>query len=112
MTALRAKYIRDLTVRGRAQRTQRAFTRSSLNSRAICCLTDRGEIMAAYMCHSKDEGFVFRTPGKCPHGGWPCEPRAAPCSKDRRARRAIGVPSPDSTLPDRKPETLSSRSAL
>ena len=27
MTALRAKYIRDLTVRGRAQRTQRAYTR-------------------------------------------------------------------------------------
>src|SRR6476660_1886904 len=27
MTPLRAKYIRDLTVRGRAQRTQRAYTR-------------------------------------------------------------------------------------
>src|ERR1700740_1926396 len=27
MTALRAKYIRDLTIRGRAQRTQRAYTR-------------------------------------------------------------------------------------
>ena len=27
MTSLRAKYIRDLTVRGRAQRTQRAYTR-------------------------------------------------------------------------------------
>jgi len=27
MTALRAKYIRDLTVRGRAQRTQRAYTK-------------------------------------------------------------------------------------
>jgi hypothetical protein len=26
MTPLRAKYIRDLTVRGRAQRTQRAYT--------------------------------------------------------------------------------------
>ena len=26
MTSLRAKYIRDLTVRGRAQRTQRAYT--------------------------------------------------------------------------------------
>src|SRR5580704_2188260 len=27
MTPLRAKYIRDLTIRGRAQRTQRAYTR-------------------------------------------------------------------------------------
>src|SRR6266576_245876 len=27
MTPLRAKYIRDLTIRGRAERTQRAYTR-------------------------------------------------------------------------------------
>ena len=28
MTPLRAKYIRDLTIRGRAERTQRAYTRN------------------------------------------------------------------------------------
>src|SRR5271165_1179041 len=83
MTALRAKYIRDLTVRGRAQRTQRAYTRyvyplarltrgqsqSRLLSREMSlCLLAKNTLIATLVdilrtsvtFFTKPEGYVHR----------------------------------------------------